>query len=430
MGFFDSSCGKCGSKEHSSDDCPHSLFSRSCSKCGSNEHVFEDCPHSLFSTACSKCGSKQHEFEDCPHSLFSKECSKCGSTEHVFDNCPHSFFAKECSKCGSVNHASQDCPQGMFARPAREPSSSDDDDLTGGLIKLAFVIGAIIFIFWLVFNVILPLFAINLALISLISAFIFEKYKKYIFLVSALSAVFLIFDYNYGFFTSILVQNIPFFQSWIKPISIVNLAAGLTASFFSIRDILDSRMPEPIENGTFSKRNLIVMGSLALVGSITVGIQQYVDTRSGFNLYETESSSTSTQVSADATRSVAGASTSASALAVHATLPTPSPNSNAEVSPGQPIVVKPEGSAFVLIRDQTTVVDLRLMPTEGICYDLKNGRDAVTMDGESFSAAEIVSFEYFYSGRRLMGRFLPNADIFRRLEPQSIEMVAFSRRYC
>jgi hypothetical protein len=289
MGLFSSSCSKCGSTEHAFEDCPHSFFSKECSKCGSTEHAFEDCPHSFISKECSKCGSTEHAFEDCPHSFFSKECSKCGSTEHAFEDCPHSFFSKECSKCGSVNHATQDCPQGFFAKPSRERAradDSDDDDLAGGLIKLGLIVGAVVFIFWLVFNVILPFIAINAAIIALIASFVFKDRKSIILSVSLLAGCLVVFDYNYGLFVSILQGSIDGSVAFIKYFVLLNFVAGLVSAYFIGEKIIADRAADSADEEANSRNKSILIGALALVGIGGIGTQYYFDTKNASSALE------------------------------------------------------------------------------------------------------------------------------------------------
>jgi hypothetical protein len=46
-----SKCSHCGSKDHSTNNCPHQLFSTKCSSCGSKNHSTKDCPHNSFGTS-------------------------------------------------------------------------------------------------------------------------------------------------------------------------------------------------------------------------------------------------------------------------------------------------------------------------------------------------------------------------------------------
>ena len=145
---------------------------------------------------------------------------------------------------------------------------------------LAKVIGFILVvaaILWLFLAVAVPLILINIATITLIAGLTKDKWKIFLFSFSVLGAIFIVIDYNMGWFTKALVQNVSFFEGLIPLFFYLNIATGLVAVYFLIRDYLNSKS-EPLEGaGEFSKRNLIVMGSLMLVGGITVGLQKYFD---------------------------------------------------------------------------------------------------------------------------------------------------------
>lgn len=127
--MFLNKCSYCDSKEHSSSDCPHGIFSNECSSCGSKNHSSSDCPHGIFSSECSSCGSKDHSSSDCPHGIFSTECSNCGGKNHSSNDCPHNIFSTECSNCGSKEHSSSDCPNGgCFITSATLLSTGKSDD--------------------------------------------------------------------------------------------------------------------------------------------------------------------------------------------------------------------------------------------------------------------------------------------------------------
>lgn len=135
MGLFsETECQHCGSKNHSSDDCPHDkgLFGigaeTECGHCGSKEHATADCPHDKgimgfgADTECRHCGSRDHASDDCPHDKgimgfgADTECRHCGSRNHASDDCPHDkgimgFGADtECRHCGSCDHSTSCCP--------------------------------------------------------------------------------------------------------------------------------------------------------------------------------------------------------------------------------------------------------------------------------------------------------------------------------
>jgi hypothetical protein len=109
-GLFRTECGTCGSKEHTTSDCPHGLFSSECGNCGSKNHATNDCPHGLISSKCGTCGSTDHATNNCPHGFISSECGNCGSKNHATSDCPHGFVSSKCRNCGSKDHATSDCP--------------------------------------------------------------------------------------------------------------------------------------------------------------------------------------------------------------------------------------------------------------------------------------------------------------------------------
>ena len=163
MGIFNTltSCERCGSKEHSTSNCPHERTfltnERSCSHCGSIDHNTSNCPHDngiLYnSNKCRFCGSREHSSSNCPHErgVFSHQtsCRNCGSVDHASSGCPHSkgIFEndKQCRHCGSKNHSSSNCPQ------KRKFSSSGGSNFgqAGCIIMALIVVFAVFFGFLL-----------------------------------------------------------------------------------------------------------------------------------------------------------------------------------------------------------------------------------------------------------------------------------------
>ena len=79
---------------------------------------------------CASCGSVVHSTEKCPHGMFTdffgkgiKKCHSCDSLEHATKNCPHGYSfvniwnetKKSCQSCGSVDHTSEKCPHGILS---------------------------------------------------------------------------------------------------------------------------------------------------------------------------------------------------------------------------------------------------------------------------------------------------------------------------
>ena len=255
------------------------IFSNSCDRCGSTEHTFQDCPHSFFSKACDRCGSTEHTFRDCPHTSFSRSCDRCGSTEHTFQDCPHSFFSKACDKCGSANHATQDCPQGFFAKPGRHQDrpTEDNDELADGLLKLAFGFAVVALVVWLIFKVILPILLLNLSIIFLISSLKFSENKHILQPISAIAAGFCVFDYNYGILTSVLRDSFGGPLDFLKYVVVANFAAGLVALYLIGEGLIRKRVDETGDPEAYGRQRSILIGSLAFVGLSGLGIQYLVD---------------------------------------------------------------------------------------------------------------------------------------------------------
>ncbi|MCX6241736.1 MAG: hypothetical protein NTX43_08035, partial [Bacteroidetes bacterium] len=157
-------------------------------------------------------------------------------------------------------------------------SSSSEDNSSDGYTLIAKIIGFILIvaaIVWFVFAVAIPLIAINLALITLLVGLTRKGWNKFFFPLSILGAIYIVLDYNYGWFTKTLVNNLSFFKVIIPIFFYINIVAGLTAAYFTVRNILNMKNPQSKDEGEFSKRNLVIMGCLLLIGGLTVGLQMY-----------------------------------------------------------------------------------------------------------------------------------------------------------
>jgi hypothetical protein len=204
MELFSSECKHCGSKEHSSSDCPHGIFSSKCKHCESVEHSSSDCPHGIFSSKCKHCGSVDHSSDNCPQGIFSTKCKHCESTEHSSNDCPHGIFSSKCKHCGSVNHSSNDCPQGLFA--TREKSSSknysppqDEVSTIFFFVKWGIIIAVALFVIMV---------AVFLApLILLIWYLIKKREMQWVAILGMVFSAYLIFDIiSGGFITSSMMK--------------------------------------------------------------------------------------------------------------------------------------------------------------------------------------------------------------------------------
>jgi Flp pilus assembly protein TadD len=176
---------------------------------------------------------------------------------------------------------------------AANNSTSSDDSGEDSIVKLIVGIAVIVFVIWFIVSVAIPLVVINLASIALLVGIIKKRWSKVLFPVSILGAIIVVADYNLGWATHTLVSNVAFFRSWVKPLLYVNLFAGLMAAYLSIRHVLNTRTPPPAGASELSKRNLIVIGCLLVVGATTIGMQMYADTHAHHSDIVTHSQSQS-----------------------------------------------------------------------------------------------------------------------------------------
>jgi len=162
---------------------------------------------------------------------------------------------------------------------------ADGTDLIALLVKWVVYVLLFFGAVWLALAVALPLVIINISVISIIIGLSIGKNKKYLFLLSLLGAIFILMDYNKGWFTKSLVSNVSFFEKAIPFFLYLNIAAGLIASYFLIRDFANERNQTSGEEGEFSRRNLIIMGSLLAVGATTIALQKYFDSKRNTAFY-------------------------------------------------------------------------------------------------------------------------------------------------
>lgn len=158
-------------------------------------------------------------------------------------------------------------------------NSNDTNDLYGLLIKGVIYILIFVAIVWFVLAVAIPLIMINSALICLIFGLSKNKVRKFLFPLSIIGLVFLIADYNKGWFTVSLAKDVAFTAGLIPIFYYLNIVSGLVATYFLTRDVLNNQYPQATEEGVMTKRNLIIIGSLVIVGGAIIGTQKYVDSK-------------------------------------------------------------------------------------------------------------------------------------------------------
>lgn len=157
------------------------------------------------------------------------------------------------------------------------PSETTEQAIMGLVLKLVLIIAAVFAVIWFVFSVAIPLIVINISAIALIAGLASKSGSKFLFPVSFLGAAFLIIDINMGWFTVALVKNVVFFKGIIPFFYYINIVSGLSATYFLIRNFLNEKRPPDLNQGEFSRRNLITMGCLLIIGGLTIGLQKHFD---------------------------------------------------------------------------------------------------------------------------------------------------------
>lgn len=162
-------------------------------------------------------------------------------------------------------------------------SRIDDKYVINLLIKVVayLAVGAAILyaVFWIVSMVVI-LSLINIATIALIVGLTKKQWSKFLLPISIIGAILIVLDFNYGWSTKNLINGASLLLSLMPFFYYLNIAAGLVAAYFLIRNFLNDKTPPAEDEGEFSKRNLIVMSCLFLVGSLTVGLQKYFEIQS------------------------------------------------------------------------------------------------------------------------------------------------------
>jgi hypothetical protein len=169
-------------------------------------------------------------------------------------------------------------PQRERNPPTYVPSDDDNSGI-GCIVKVVLAGIAVAAILWFIFALAIPLIVIDLALIALIVGIVQKNWSHFLFPLSIAGSVLVVADYNKGWFTKALATNVPFLARIVPVLLYINILAGLVAAYFLIKAFINKRNPPPEGAGEFTKRNLITMGCLLLVGALTVGLQMMVDSQ-------------------------------------------------------------------------------------------------------------------------------------------------------
>lgn len=183
------------------------------------------------------------------------------------------FSTKKGEKEKREKNKREDYQQGRYASERQRIDNTTDNPLIAGLVKICVVVAIGLAILWFVFKVVLPLIVINIAVLAVIAAIAVKDWRKGLSVVALLGTVYVFLDYNNYWLTNSLAHTIPLFQRSMAYFIVLNLLAGLLAGYFFIRDTLNERNPPEQNQSEFSKRNLITMIALIVVGVLTIFLQ-------------------------------------------------------------------------------------------------------------------------------------------------------------
>jgi hypothetical protein len=150
-----------------------------------------------------------------------------------------------------------------------------DNDWVEPLIKVAVVIALVVGAIWLAVNVILPLLILNIGIIALALVFLVKEYRREFCLLSIFACVYFVVDFNVGWLTKSLLENVSFPLDALKIILYLNMSAGFVCLYLLIRNAFNSIYGISNNSSEFSKRNLIIMASLLLIAGSSIGYQVY-----------------------------------------------------------------------------------------------------------------------------------------------------------
>jgi len=249
-----------------------------------------DQPVSTDATECPRCGEPLKDFKvfggntiacracDQPVSTDTTECPHCGETLKNFKifggntiacracHRPVSTDATACPYCAESLKDEVYVSKAVYRRTS-DSQESEDNEPGGWLIKLLFYAALIIGTIWLAFAVALPLMIIDTALIGFILGLIYTQQRSYWFILSVFGIIVVFGDYNYGWMTKQLVDNVSFFGPFIPFLVYLNLIAGVVASYFLIRQWLGKEASSRVQ--------LLLVGSLAVIGILVFLLQSH-----------------------------------------------------------------------------------------------------------------------------------------------------------
>jgi len=231
---------------------------------GSNRIECRTCGKLISSDAkvCPGCGDDLKEFKLFSTAVYCEACGRKLSKDAV-----------RCPDCGEKikefsSYVAE--PRRAATYSSKETTRDEGNSASDFLIRLVaygvVIAGAIWLVIWLVSNVIIPLFFINITFISLITGLAIKKYRNVLYPLCLLGLIILTLDFSLGWFTKTIYENASFLTGFIQFLFYVNVTAGLIGIYLFIRDQKRQQLLDKFQE--YSKQNFLIMGSLLLAGII------------------------------------------------------------------------------------------------------------------------------------------------------------------
>jgi hypothetical protein len=107
----------------------------------------------------------------------------------------------------------------------------------------------------------------------LIAGCVAQEWRRPLCSLSVAGAVSVVADYHYGWFTVSVPENLSFLAGLMGPIFVINLAAGLVAAYFLLREAPRSEAGQGGSPDVFTRRNLTTIACLTGLGVGVLGAE-------------------------------------------------------------------------------------------------------------------------------------------------------------
>ncbi|MFM2223806.1 MAG: hypothetical protein RJA07_8 [Bacteroidota bacterium] len=181
-----------------------------------------------------------------------------------------------------------------YTQTQKKQVQNEDNSMQTWLGKILGAVILIAAIVWFIFKIAIPLIAINLAVIFLITTFAKKNLLKYFLPLSIIAAIYLLIDFNSNLLCKSFSNEFPSMASIVNFFFYLNIVAGLISTYFFIRNYLNQHTNEDVSN-EFSKRNLVLMSIIVVLGASIFGVQTILTKRLNHSANEPESTIISTE---------------------------------------------------------------------------------------------------------------------------------------